>query len=81
LVSGKTAYCMLFGGTIMKDSSTASGGMGMFKAADAPAPNACPFIPSDSCLGNCGGWAGHCYCDGLCEQLGDCCTDNDELCK
>ena len=81
LVSGKTAYCMLFGGTIKKDTSAAGGATGTFKATDAAAPDACPFVPSDSCLGNCGGSAGYCYCDGACEQFGDCCADYAEFCK
>jgi hypothetical protein len=38
-----------------------------------------PLAP-DSCLGNCGGSAGQCWCDDLCEQYGDCCRDHRNQC-
>jgi len=34
--------CMMFGGTVVKDTSSA-GGVGRFKAKDAPAPASCPL--------------------------------------
>ncbi len=35
----------------------------------------------DSCVGNCGGQApGGCYCDNLCQQYGDCCSDYVAVC-
>jgi hypothetical protein len=80
LRSGHTAYCMDFGGTIRKDVPAVDGGKGMFKAQLAPTPAACPFVPSDSCLGNCGGYAGYCWCDAACVGYGDCCQDYNELC-
>jgi len=42
--SGTSArrYCMLFGGTVLQDTSTATGA-GKFLAQDAPAPVTCPF--------------------------------------
>jgi Tol biopolymer transport system component len=36
------SYCALFGGAIVKDTSTAAGGTAVFKAAGAGAPSVCP---------------------------------------
>jgi len=37
--------------------------------------------PINSCEGNCGGQAaGGCWCDGNCENNGDCCADKEEKC-
>jgi hypothetical protein len=80
LVTGHTAYCLDFGGTILSDSPALQGETGMFKAMHAPEPPTCPFVPTPSCVGNCGGYAGLCYCDSVCVGYGDCCTDYDEVC-
>jgi hypothetical protein len=33
-----------------------------------------------SCVGNCGGYAGACYCDSFCVTYGDCCPDACAVC-
>jgi hypothetical protein len=33
-----------------------------------------------SCVGHCGTKADNCWCDDLCEQVGDCCPDRDPMC-
>ena len=40
-----------------------------------------PPPPPDSCAGNCGGNAGACWCDDLCESYGDCCADKADECS
>ena len=35
----------------------------------------------DSCEGQCGGNAGNCYCDDLCDSFGDCCSDVCDECS
>ena len=46
--------------------------------------NNCPedcYVPStDSCDGYCGSFAGNCYCDELCADIGDCCNDFCDYC-
>jgi len=37
--------------------------------------------PSDSCVGKCGGPAGMCWCDSLCQGYGDCCQDFNPICS
>ncbi len=37
--------------------------------------------PKNSCVGKCGGNAGSCWCDSLCESYGDCCPDYEYTCK
>lgn len=34
----------------------------------------------DSCVGQCGGNAGDCWCDSACAGYGDCCGDYDQAC-
>jgi hypothetical protein len=34
----------------------------------------------NSCVGNCGGNAGSCWCDDLCTGYGDCCSDYQSVC-
>lgn len=36
--------------------------------------------PTSSCAGACGGSAGSCFCDSLCQQYGDCCPDYATYC-
>ena len=33
-----------------------------------------------SCVENCGGFGGSCYCDAACEKYGDCCADFVAVC-
>ena len=35
----------------------------------------------NSCVGNCGGSAGECWCDDLCISFGDCCPDYYDECR
>ena len=37
--------------------------------------------PATSCQGNCGGYAGACWCDSLCTGFGDCCLDFGSRCS
>ncbi len=41
-----------------------------------------PAPPVDSCTDSCGGMShsGSCYCDSLCTNYGDCCSDYNEIC-
>src|SRR4029453_4803575 len=80
LVTGETVHCMLFGGTIKDDVSCLGNTVGMFNAVDAPAPATCPGDPT-SCLGQCGRFAGACFCDSLCTDYGDCCYDYESVCS
>ncbi|MEW6269461.1 MAG: S8 family serine peptidase [Thermodesulfobacteriota bacterium] len=76
LVSGDVSYCMVFGGTVKKDTPAVAGGSGTFNAVDAPPPDSCPSVDDPaSCEGKCGGFAGACYCDPACVSFGDCCDD------
>lgn len=34
-----------------------------------------------SCAGHCGGYGGSCYCDGICQAMGDCCSDYVAVCQ
>ena len=38
-------------------------------------------IGPSSCEGSCGGNAGNCYCDNLCDRRNDCCPDVDTYCS
>jgi subtilisin-like proprotein convertase family protein len=40
----------------------------------------CPLPAADSCVGDCGGSGGNCYCDDLCHSYGDCCSDYEDVC-
>lgn len=81
LSSGPASYCMLFGGTVRLDAPAVGNRRGFFKAANAPAPDACPDTRvAPSCEGLCGGSAGSCFCDAVCREYGDCCPDVDEFC-
>ena len=80
LISGPTAYCMLFGGTVTQDRSVVGNTTGGFKATSAPAPTSCPATAS-SCEGACGGSAETCFCDEACVVNGDCCQDFGDFCS
>lgn len=51
-----------------------------------PEDGGTPLPPEDdgtanaSCEGSCGGFAGSCYCDDVCESYGDCCDDKLDVC-
>ncbi len=47
------------------------------------APSTPSVVLADSCTNSCGGMSmtGSCYCDSLCANFGDCCTDYTDICS